>query len=79
MTLTRKVAFAFITVVLVGIAGLVTVIVVGPPGPSFVCHRLLNGALAQWMLDTTNGVDTAMPEDGVSAGKPYPPNNSKSG
>ena len=31
-------------------------IILGPPGPDFVCHRLLDGALQQWMLETTNGV-----------------------
>jgi hypothetical protein len=38
------------------VVGLAAVVVVGPPGPHFVCHRLLDGALQQWMLETTNGV-----------------------
>lgn len=38
------------------LAGLTAVVILGPPGPNFVCHRGLDGALQQWMLETTNGV-----------------------
>jgi len=27
----------------------------GPPGPNIVCHRGLDGAYMQWMMETTNG------------------------
>lgn len=52
----RKIALVIGGVLFLVLVGLTTVIILGPPGPSFVCHRLLDGALQQWMLDTTNGV-----------------------
>ena len=55
MKRSTKIAVAIIVPCL-GLIGLTTLIVVGPPGPHFVCHRGLDGAFQQWMLETTNDV-----------------------
>jgi len=52
----RKIALAIGALLVLLLAGLTTAIVLGPPRPDFVCHRLLDGVLGQWMLETTNGV-----------------------
>lgn len=56
MRCSRKGALAIGVLLVFVLAGLTTVIVLGPPGPEFVCHRLLDGTLAQWSLETSNGV-----------------------
>jgi|ERR1019366_1062203 hypothetical protein len=56
MKRSRKTALAIGALLVLVLAGLTTAVVLGPPGPHFVCHRLLDGALEQWMLETTNGV-----------------------
>jgi hypothetical protein len=56
MKRSRKIALVIGALLVLVLAGLTTVIVLRPPGPDFVCHRLLDGMLAQWMLETTNGV-----------------------
>jgi hypothetical protein len=56
MRRSRKTALAIGALLVLVVAGLTTVIVLGPPGPDFVCHRFLGGVLMQWMLETTNGV-----------------------
>ena len=57
MKRSHKITLATIWALLILIlAGLTAVVVMGLPGPHFVCHRLLDGALHQWMLETTNGV-----------------------
>ena len=52
----RKTALAIGALLVLGLAALTTVIVRAPPGPEFVCHRLLDGVLQQWMFETTNGM-----------------------
>jgi hypothetical protein len=56
MKRSRKIALAIGTLLALVLAGLTVVVAVGPPGPHFVCHRLLEAALHEWMLETTNGV-----------------------
>jgi len=56
MKRSHKIALAIGALLILILAGLTAVVVMGPPGPHFVCHRLLDGALHQWMLETTNGV-----------------------
>ena len=56
MKRSRKIILGISGVFVLGLAGLITIVVLGPPGPDFVCHRLLDGALQQWMLETSNGV-----------------------
>jgi len=56
MKRSRKTILAIGILLAFVLAGLAVVVVVGPPGPHFVCHRLLDGALHQWMVETTNGV-----------------------
>jgi hypothetical protein len=56
MKRSRKTALAIGALLILVLAGLITVVVLGPPGPEFVCHRMLDGMLEQWMLETTNGV-----------------------
>ena len=36
-------------------AGLAVANCLGPPGPTLTCHRGLDGAFQQWMIETTNG------------------------
>jgi hypothetical protein len=55
MKRSRKTALTIGALLALVLAGLIAVVVVGPPGPHFVCHRLLDGALHQSMLETTNG------------------------
>ena len=52
----RKIALALGASVVFVLASLAALIVLGPPGPDFVCHRALDGALRQWQLETTNEV-----------------------
>lgn len=49
-----KIALSIGTLFGLVLAGLTALVVLGPPGPNFVCHRGLDGALQQWMLETTN-------------------------
>jgi hypothetical protein len=42
--------------------GLTAVLVHGPPGPHFTCHKALDGTIQQWRIETTNGV--ALPNVG---------------
>ena len=56
MKLSRKIILTIGALLAFLVVGLTAIVVVGPPGPHFVCHRLLDGALQQWMLETTNGV-----------------------
>lgn len=56
MKRSRKIALSIGALLGLVLAGLTAAVVLGPPGPNFVCHRLLDGALQQWMLETTNGV-----------------------
>ena len=44
---------AFSTCLLVG---LTAVLLHGPPGPHFTCHKALDGAIQQWRIETTNEV-----------------------
>ena len=56
MKRSRKIVLATSALFALVLSGLTAVVIMGPPGPHFVCHRLLDGALEQWMLETTNGV-----------------------
>jgi len=56
MTRGRKIAFMIASALIFVIAGVAIALIVGPPGPMFVCHRGLVGTLDQWMLETTNKV-----------------------
>ena len=56
MKRSRKVALTVGAVLIFALACLTEMIVIGPPGPNFICHRLLDAALNQWMLETTNKV-----------------------
>jgi hypothetical protein len=52
----RKIALTSGALLVFVLAGVIAVVVLGPPGPHFVCHRALDGALQQWKLETTNAV-----------------------
>jgi hypothetical protein len=52
----RKIVLVLGALLVLVLGGLTAVFVLGPPGPHFICHRLLSSALEQWKLETTNGV-----------------------
>lgn len=40
------------------VTGLICMLIIGPPGPHFTCHRGLDCAFEQWWLTTPNGKTT---------------------
>jgi hypothetical protein len=56
MKRSRKVALAVGAVLIFTLTCLTAMFVIGPPGPNFVCHRLLDAGLHEWMIETTNKV-----------------------
>jgi hypothetical protein len=52
----RKIALVLGTLLALVFGGLITLSVLGPPGPQFICHRLLDSILEQWKFETTNSV-----------------------